>query len=272
VAGAAPDVVGSLAGEAAGVSPGAALGADLTSGATANLEAAGIGAGADTTATGLSGVAASAANPAATLAQSATPAAGDLNLFGTASQQVAGGTGGTWDLSGAGTATGTGNLAATGTGVPFPTGPGTTAASPLTTSATQNLNAMGIAGGVGDTTVGTAPVTGGAGIGNTLDSIVKYVGQNPILGLGLLQTAGSFLQGAGNQLTPAQANAANAQAAANQAIANLTNQQRSNMAQPKAVATLPQVTGTPQPILSQGQFGLINQAPSTFLPITPAPA
>lgn len=74
-----------------------------------------------------------------------------------------------------------------------------------------------------------------------------------MLGMGVVQAAGSFLSGAFDELKPAQAEAYKAQAAANNAAAALQNKQNSNMNEPIPVARRMAVTGK--------TGGMINAAP-----------
>jgi hypothetical protein len=102
----------------------------------------------------------------------------------------------------------------------------------------------------------TPPASGGeAGM---LDKLIAYAGKNPVVAFGALQAGGSLLSGLTSTLTPAQVALANAQAEQAKTSAGLLAQQTANLAQPKAVATLPAVTGTPAPILTNGPPGLIN--------------
>lgn len=105
--------------------------------------------------------------------------------------------------------------------------------------------------------------------------LLDFAKKNPVMAMGILQTGGQFLKGLTDPTTgipTAQIAAYNAQAAANQAAADMTNQQRANLAMPKAVATTSPVTGAPQPIIPQmaGQ-GIINRTPG-LAPVTGAPA
>jgi hypothetical protein len=89
-----------------------------------------------------------------------------------------------------------------------------------------------------------------------LANLSAFAKDNPLLAYGALQAGGSLLTGAFSTLTPAQVAALTAQASANDAAAALTRQQTANLAQPKAVASLAPVTGTPAPLVPQG---FINQ-------------
>lgn len=66
-----------------------------------------------------------------------------------------------------------------------------------------------------------------------------------LIGMGVIQAAGSFLSGAFDPLKPAQVDAYQAQANANNASAALTNKQVSNMNQPIPTARRLAVTGAP---------------------------
>lgn len=112
----------------------------------------------------------------------------------------------------------------------------------------------------------TMPDSGSSGI---FGSILDFAKKNPVVALGTLQAAGSFLSGATSTLTPAQVNALNAQAAANQAAANMATQQQKNLALPKAVASSAPVTGAPGPLIGSTP-GLLNSAPR--VPVTGVPA
>ena len=96
---------------------------------------------------------------------------------------------------------------------------------------------------------------------DVLGSIINFTKNNQLLTYGVLQAGGSLLSGLTSTLTPAQVSQLNAQAAANQAAANLTAQQTANLAQPRPVATLAPVTGTPNNIITPPTAGLINGAP-----------
>lgn len=73
-----------------------------------------------------------------------------------------------------------------------------------------------------------------------------------LMGMGVLQAAGSFLSGATDTLKPAQVQAYQAQAAANNSAAALTNKQVANMNQPLPTARRMDVTG---------KVGLMDSAP-----------
>jgi nuclear pore complex protein Nup62 len=114
---------------------------------------------------------------------------------------------------------------------------------------------------------GTSTISGGGAFGD----ILKFVNDNKTLASGVLTTGGKLLEGTFSTLTPAQVAALNAQAAANNAAADLTNQQRTNLAMPKAVASSTPVTGTPGPLVppsgAAGGPGIINQT-SRLAPVT----
>jgi hypothetical protein len=104
-----------------------------------------------------------------------------------------------------------------------------------------------------------------------LGSIGSFVEKHPTLAFGMLQAGGQFISGMTSTLTPAQVSALNAQAASNQAAANLTKLQTSNIASPRSIATLAPVTGKPgQPIIAQPSAGLINSAPQVNITGVPA--
>jgi hypothetical protein len=131
--------------------------------------------------------------------------------------------------------------------------------------------------------LGEVPKTGNTGLaapsssgfGDAASGILDFANKNPVVALGLLQAAGSGLSGAFSTLTPAQANAYNAQAAANDAAAAFTKSQTANLQMPKSVAASAPVTGTAQlvPIAAQppppaAKPGFINQAPVPSAPVT----
>lgn len=93
---------------------------------------------------------------------------------------------------------------------------------------------------------GWAPASAG-GIGGFLGSQ-----SGGLIGMGVIQAAGSFLQGAFDPLKPAQVAAYQAQANANNASAALTNKQVGNMGQPIPVAQRLAVTG---------KLGMMNSTP-----------
>lgn len=123
-----------------------------------------------------------------------------------------------------------------------------------------------------------APLDSNSGIGGAVSGILDFAKKNPVVALGALQAAGSFLSGATSTLTPAQVAYYNANAANNQAAANLATQQTRNLAAPKAVASLSPVTGAPAPLIPptanplapQVQLpGLMNNVPPPKLaPVT----
>jgi hypothetical protein len=98
---------------------------------------------------------------------------------------------------------------------------------------------------------------GGSGVFGQLGSFIE---KHPTLAFGALQAGGSLLSGVTSTLTPAQVAALNSQAAANDAATALSNQQRTNLAMPKSVASSQPVSGTPGPLVPQ-TAGFINQAP-----------
>lgn len=104
---------------------------------------------------------------------------------------------------------------------------------------------------------GVAPA-GGTGISGMFGDLVQYAGKNPVVAFGALQAGGSLLSGLTSTLTPAQVAYYTGAAEQAKTSAGLLAQQTANLAQPKAVATLPAVTGTPAPILTNGPPGLIN--------------
>lgn len=101
--------------------------------------------------------------------------------------------------------------------------------------------------------------------------LLDFANKNPTVAMGVLKAGGSLLEGATNQLTPAQIDYYNAKAAEAQANAAMSNQQRNNLAAPKAVASVVPVTGAPQPLVPQIP-GLINQPPPRLAPVTGAVA
>lgn len=116
-------------------------------------------------------------------------------------------------------------------------------------------------------------LTADAKADGSFDGILAFANKNPVVALGALQAAGSFLAGSTSSLTPAQVNQLNSQAAANDAATQLVKQQTANLAAPKAVASSVPVTGsaqlvptplrpTAQPIVQPGPAGFINQAPA----------
>jgi hypothetical protein len=108
--------------------------------------------------------------------------------------------------------------------------------------------------------------SGSGGSGGVFSNLLGFVDKHPALAFGAVQAGGTFLSGLTSSLTPAQVAQLNAQAAQNQAAANLTNLQTSNLAMPKSVASLNPVTG-PTPSLVPG---FINSAPK--IAVTGAPA
>lgn len=94
---------------------------------------------------------------------------------------------------------------------------------------------------------------------SSFGKLAAFADAHPTVAFGALQAGSSLLQGLTSTLTPAQVSALQAQAAANDAAAALTNQQRANLAQPKAVATSTPVTGTPAQLVPTQPAGFINQ-------------
>lgn len=105
---------------------------------------------------------------------------------------------------------------------------------------------------------------------STFGKLAAFADAHPTVAFGALQAGSSLLQGLTSTLTPAQVSALQAQAAANDAAAALTNQQRANLAQPKAVATSTPVTGTPAQLVPTQPAGFINQP--KLAPVTGVPA
>ena len=103
-------------------------------------------------------------------------------------------------------------------------------------------------------------VTGNTTLGN-IQSFLETKGGG-MVGMGVVQAAGSFLAGATDTLKPAQVAQYQAQANANNAAAALTNKQVANMAQPVPTATRTAVTGAPAatPMMQPAVLGgMINQ-------------
>ena len=116
-------------------------------------------------------------------------------------------------------------------------------------------------GGVNDA-FGKFDISGGGVFGQILD----FANNNKLVSSGIIQGGGALLSGLTSTETPAKVSAYNAQAASsyaqaasNQAQADMLNQQRANLAMPKAVVSSAPVTGTPSAILP-GRTGFINQA------------
>jgi hypothetical protein len=103
----------------------------------------------------------------------------------------------------------------------------------------------------------------GTSLGGIVGGLVNFAKTTGggLVGMGLIQAGGQLLSGLTSTLTPAQVALANAQAASNQAAANLTTQQQQNLAQPRAVASLAPVTGTPNTIITPPNAGIINGSP-----------
>lgn len=96
-----------------------------------------------------------------------------------------------------------------------------------------------------------APVAAAASKGGMFGGLLDFANKNPVVALGVLQAAGSFISGATSTLTPAQVDALNAQASQNQAAADQTKKQNSNMAEP-----IPVATRTPQGLLNTPVTGV----------------
>lgn len=155
-------------------------------------------------------------------------------------------------------------------GTPMPPTPPDTPPPPgaaPTAAQTPGNWAWGVNGSEGTATIAD-PSAGDPGM---LGGILSFANKNPVVALGMLQSAGSLLSGATSTLTPAQVSALNSQAAANDAAAAFQNQQRANLAMPKSVASSSPVTGTPSPLVPSAPGGFINQPPRQP-PITGVPA
>lgn len=116
----------------------------------------------------------------------------------------------------------------------------------------------------------------GAGAGTAdkpgvFDQILKFAKDNKELTSGVLTVGGKMLEGMFSTVDPAKVQALQAQAAANNAAAAMANQQRANLAMPKAVASSAPVTGTPNAIIPPRPQGIINQ-PQGLAPVTGAVA
>ncbi len=240
-AGEAPDVIGSLTGEASG--------GFTVSGANAGLDL--VNAAGDVTVPPIPPVEGAAAAAAA-------PAGEGINAFATTAEPVV-------------------PTGAASTAPPTTTAPAT---SPMDPNAALQMPpsavtpAAGTSGGFnagadlvnaqGGVTVPPIPPEGGAaGGGFSFQNILDFANKNPMIAWGALQAGGQLLSGLTSTLTPAQVNALNSQAASNQAAANQTQQQLANLSQPRPVATRSPVTGQPAPLLSPipgmpAQTGMIN--------------
>lgn len=140
------------------------------------------------------------------------------------------------------------NILAGGQGVTGVPGAGPTVTG-FPTSATDPL------AGIGNSSANTAVAIQNAKTGATtftpggtsvFGDLMKTVGTpGAVLGAGAIQAAGSFIAGATSSLTPAQVNALNAQAAANQAAANLSTLQQSNIRSGIPVASRPGLVNSP---------------------------
>jgi hypothetical protein len=128
-------------------------------------------------------------------------------------------------------------------------GPGAVPAG-TSTPAPPSLGEVSKTGNTGLAAPGSGSDGASSGWGTGL---LDFANKNPVVALGVLQSAGSALSGAFSTLTPAQVNAYNAQAAANDAAAALTKQQTANLNMPKSVAQSAPVTGSAQlvPIAAQ---------------------
>jgi hypothetical protein len=147
-------------------------------------------------------------------------------------------------------------------GTPAATGtPGTVTASPTPVGSTGFADSLEATKATSSTLL---PSTSGGGSGY-LSQLTSYASQHPMVAFGAVQGVSSLLSGWTSSLTPAQVSQLNAQAAANQAAANFTDQQTANLQQPKAVATLAPVTGTPQQLVPNGGPGFINQQAQTLV-------
>jgi hypothetical protein len=132
--------------------------------------------------------------------------------------------------------------AAPGSGAPFNMTP-SAGASPMANAAALGLNAPS-----------------GTSFGDAVNSLLGFGQKNPMVAYGVVQAAGSLLQGLTNPLTPAQISALDAQAGANRAATSMSLMQQSNLAQARPVAQTTPVTGAPAPLISNPPPGLINSA------------
>lgn len=200
---------------------------------------------------GLVSAAQNAGDPAASLA--APPAGADMapaNATGLVTSTAPSGMPDTPGIINADTTPGT-PMPPTPPDTPPPPGAAPTAAQ------TPGNWTWGVNGSEGTATIAD-PSAGDPGM---LGGILSFANKNPVVALGMLQSAGSLLAGATSTLTPAQVTALNSQAAANDAAAAFQNQQRANLAMPKSVASSSPVTGTPSPLVPSAPGGFINQAP-----------
>lgn len=150
-----------------------------------------------------------------------------------------------------------------------PTTGNPTAAPAPNTAMPPNQQFTPVAGGVDQGTVDagnfdTSAPSSPTGSGGMMGALLNFANKNPSVAgagiLGALQAGGNLISGWTSTLTPAQVALANAQAANNQAQANLTTQQTANLAQPRSVASLAPVTGTPSNIITTPPPGIINGA------------
>lgn len=117
------------------------------------------------------------------------------------------------------------------------------------------------------TKLGMIPAAGDEGGSGAFSGLLDFANKNPVVALGMLQTAGSFLAGATSTLTPAQVKALNSQAAANDAATAQQKQMTTNLQAPKSVASSAPVTGAPQTLVPPPTAspppatGFINQPP-----------
>jgi hypothetical protein len=142
--------------------------------------------------------------------------------------------------------------------------PAPSGGSGLSAQANPELNTPG-----GATEAGPTGILGGLfDKGGALGGLAAAADAHPTLAFGAVQGVASLVSGFTSTLTPAQVAALQSQSAANDAAAAMTNQQRANLAMPKAVALSSPVTGTPQTLVPGG---FINQAPKQPA-VTGAPA
>lgn len=141
--------------------------------------------------------------------------------------------------------------------------PGTSAAPPLVASNPSATPTSLTNDGEWDLTPGKSADS------SPFAGILDFANKHPVVALGALQAAGSFISGATNELTPAQVDLYKSQSAANDAATLLVKQQTANLAMPKAVASSAPVSGQAQlvpinarpPPVPSPQGGFINQAP-----------
>ena len=158
-----------------------------------------------------------------------------------------------------------------------PAAPTSQTASGARTPAQQAIDTM-----IYQPVTGAITKTGGTGVtGSPWAKIMETLGKPGIgvLASGVVQAGASFLSGATSELTPAQIRALEAQAQANQAAANLSNQQSAllqmqqrNNADPIPMATnYGQVTKTAPVQTTPRATGLMNTPPK-LAPVTGVPA